>query len=74
MLDFNVPFLGRTSDGDEESFSAKVTSFLIREPSYQECHEFFGEQRMDAILNLDPRFSKAAPTKNMYFNLEDNGC
>jgi hypothetical protein len=72
-LNMNIPFLGRTSDADDE-FKTKITSFLLREPSYKECHQFM-EDRYEAILSLDSsRFGPAQAVKQAYVPLEDNGC
>jgi hypothetical protein len=75
ILNFNVPFLGRTADSSE-TFTTKVTGFLFREPSQGECREFM-LQRYQKILSLDSnsRFQKAAPfARDLYLPLEDNGC
>jgi hypothetical protein len=72
-LNMNLPFLGRTSENDEE-FRTKITGFVLREPSYNECHNFM-ELRYEEILKLDSRFmQRAASKKKDYVALEDNGC
>lgn len=72
-LNMSIPFLGRTSDADEE-FKTNITGFVFREPSFRECREFM-EARYEEILRLDPsRFSKAQSAKQGYVALEDNGC
>lgn len=73
-LNMKLPFLGRTSDGDQE-FSTKLTAFLIREPTAKECQQFV-EKRYEQILQLNSKFqsSPAAGAKQDYIPLEDNGC
>lgn len=72
-LNMNIPFLGRTSDADQE-FATKTTALLIREPSFKECRDFM-KARYEKILQLDPsRFAPAMSAKDKYVALEDNGC
>lgn len=72
-LGFSVPFLGRTSDEDEE-FKSYVDAMLFREPSNEECRKFFQNQRYQTILSLDGRFSKASGFATDYAPMEDSGC
>lgn len=74
ILNLKVAFLGSTSL-DGEPFGAKITSFLIREPTSKECFDLQIKKRYDAILNLDSRYGNLANKgKNQYVPLEDNGC
>ena len=50
MLDFRLPFFGGTG-GDGEGFKANITSFLGREPTWDECMKFEAE-RFDRIRKL----------------------
>jgi hypothetical protein len=72
-LGFSVPFLGRTSEQDEE-FKANVNAMMFREPTNRDCHQFFQMTRYQTILNLDPRFRKAAGYASEYVPQEDSGC
>jgi hypothetical protein len=72
MLAFNVPFIGRTGN-DPEGFGTRITGFLIREPSSQECMDFMA-QRHSAIRALDPRFTNLNLVDADYIPMEDNGC
>ncbi len=77
VLDFNVPFLGRTgSQLAGQGFTATMGSFLYREPTSTECFRFI-EERAQAILNLNGKFNQAATygfdigTVGVF---SDNGC
>lgn len=76
LLNLKIAFLGSTSeDPSGNSFSAKVTGFLIREPTQKECWELQVKERYKAIMNLDARFKVlGASGINKYTPLEDNGC
>lgn len=74
ILNMKVAFLGSTSL-DGEPFSAKLTSFLIREPTFRECWDLQVKKRYEAILKLDSRYQiLAGKRKGEYVPLEDNGC
>lgn len=77
VLDFNVPFLGRTNTELEgRGFTATIGSFLYREPTASECFTFM-EDRARAIIQLDSRFNQS---QSHGFNPDDvgvfadNGC
>ncbi len=74
-LGMSIPFLGKTSDGEEE-FKAYVNAMLFREPSSEECQKFFKkEHRYDIILKRDgARFSQASGFSSAYVPMEDSGC
>ena len=74
LLNMKVAFLGSTSL-DGEPFGAKLTAFLIREPTFRECWDLQVKKRYNAILNLDSRYKiLAGARQNEYAPLEDNGC
>lgn len=74
ILNLKIGFLGSTSE-DGEGFSAKITGFLIREPTQKECWELQIKSRYEAVLNLDSRYKVLGDTrKNKYAPMEDNGC
>jgi hypothetical protein len=77
VLDFNVPFLGRTSSELEgRGFTANIGSYLYREPTATECFTFM-QDRARAILELDSRFSQAQGNgfnPNDISVSADNGC
>ncbi|WP_347357847.1 hypothetical protein [Bdellovibrio sp.] len=73
LLSLKVAFLGSTSE-DDSGFSAKVTGFLIREPSRQECWEGQIKKRYSALLDLDPRYKELGNNTGDYIPMEDNGC
>lgn len=77
ILDFNVPFLGRTNTELEgDAFRATMSSFLYREPSAAECFQFI-QDRGQAILRLESKYERA---RSSGFNpaqiglFADNGC
>lgn len=69
--------LGSTNPQDEK-FSAKVTGFMLRNPTQEECQTFMKvENRHRAIINLDDRYKqydRQAGSNPEYFPMEDNGC
>ncbi|ASD65274.1 hypothetical protein [Bdellovibrio bacteriovorus] len=73
LLSLKVAFLGPTNE-DDAGFSAKVTAFLIREPTQKECYELQIKRRYEAVLNLDQRFKEMARDTAGYVPSEDNGC
>ena len=75
MLDIKVPFLGGT-DPEKKGFTAFLTGLMIREPSAEECRKQIKEDRYKAIMNLDPRFTRAIgrASESQYVPMEDNGC
>jgi hypothetical protein len=77
LLDLNIPLLGKTNDGN--GFTAKLTAFLIREPTQKECWEKQIKVRYTNILNLDSRYQGSGTTNassyvSKYVPMEDNGC
>jgi len=84
-LDFNakimsvkVPMLGSTKgESTEDGFNAKITAFLIREPTQKECWELQIKERYKAILSLDSRYTKLDRGGDRIYRqapMEDNGC
>lgn len=71
VLNFNIPLLGATYD-QEDGPGATISSFLIREPTFDECHRGFNEQRWQAIVN-DLGYSIPGNI-NGYLPISDNGC
>jgi hypothetical protein len=83
LLDFQVPFFGGTKKKDRagntsSAFETKITSFLGREPSFQECSDF-NDERWKEIKKL-PNSIGAAPYSTApggdtaYIAINDNGC
>ncbi|MCB0348217.1 MAG: hypothetical protein KDD37_05245 [Bdellovibrionales bacterium] len=71
VLDFKIPFYGSTNPEDN-MFKAKITSFLGREPSAEECVNFHNE-RFDKIKRLNSKFQGNVPNTNVK-SFYDNGC
>lgn len=72
MLAMTIPFLGKTYD-DEDGFVTYIDSFLMREPTMQECQEF-NSSRFKAIKTLDGRFASGKIKDDAYVVMADNGC
>ncbi len=73
-LKFNIPFLGRTAD-DDQDFKTHVNAMIFREPSNEDCRNFFRNSRYSAILELDSaRFGRASGYASQYVPMEDSGC
>lgn len=74
VLEMQLPLLGKIQPDDDNGFRTRLTAFLIREPSMQECNDFM-EARKEKLWDYDgagrfTRFKKSdAPTP-----WEDNGC
>lgn len=74
ILNFRIPFIGKTAIDDEHGFSTRITAFLFREPNMKECLSQVNS-RYDLILKLDSRFKElAGKAPEKYIPLEDNGC
>ncbi|MEQ1875538.1 MAG: hypothetical protein ABL958_02765 [Bdellovibrionia bacterium] len=72
MLDFRIPFFGSTG-GDGKGFKANITSFLGREPTFQECMQFM-EGRIERIKNLSgANWSELGSAQDWVIST-DNGC
>lgn len=82
ILDFQIPFFGSTQSqsrdgtGNSEGFTAYITSFLGREPSFEECNNF-NEARWANIKRLSNQrgaatYGNARPETAVVIN--DNGC
>ena len=68
-----IPFLGKVSSTPETTFTFRLYAFIIRNPSYDECTQFF-QKRFDETMLLDtfPGINGAKDNKN--YLVEDNGC
>lgn len=75
LLNMKIAFLGSTAEDPDAGFSAKITGFLIREPTHQECYDLQIKKRYEAILNLDQRYKILGQSgAGRYVPMEDNGC
>lgn len=77
LLNLKLGPLGSTNPNDEP-LTAKVTGFMLRNPTQDECQKFFEVgSRHRALIELDGRFGdndKQAGSNPKYFPMEDNGC
>lgn len=75
VLEFRIPFFGSTQpdgDGSGEGFKAYLGSYLGREPSADECHQFTAA-RWNAIRSLTASYGSGTDTSG-YFPQTDDGC
>lgn len=71
ILKMRFPLLGSTTDDD---LSAQINSYLMREPTEEECTQFVN-QRLEKIRVLDARFNSASYINNdQYVRMMDDGC
>jgi hypothetical protein len=76
VLKFSVPFLGSTSTNDQ-TFSTKISAWLMREPTSQECTAF-NANRWNLIQALQSKYGQTATSSQnsalVYATVTDNGC
>ncbi|MCB9073707.1 MAG: hypothetical protein H6623_08795 [Bdellovibrionaceae bacterium] len=71
LLKMKFPLLGTTTD---EDLSARINSYLSREPTEEEC-QTFTEQRMQAIQQLQPgAYDNGLVLPGSYIVMMDDGC
>lgn len=70
ILQFNIPIFGGTTT---EELGAEVSSYLMREPTEEECQSFV-QQRFDKIQQLKSGFSNGLVQSNEYAVIMDGGC
>lgn len=74
VLNFRVPFFGRTASDENAAFQAQIASWLAREPSTEECMEF-NKARMRLIKQMDGNaYNISQLNENDYVVMTDNGC
>lgn len=74
VLNFRVPFFGRTAENEDDAFQAQITSWLAREPATEECLEF-NESRMRLIKQIGGNaYNFPQVSENAYAVMTDNGC
>lgn len=69
-----VPFLGAVTN-DEDLFEFPLHAFLYRNPSQEECRQFYQNRLQEGIISL-PDFQQISSDirTNNYTPHEDNGC
>ncbi len=67
-----LPFLGPITN-DEQLFNFQLHAFLFRNPSQEECKQFY-DGRYREIKNLPDFNSASFGNEARYFAHEDNGC
>lgn len=71
ILNFRLPFFGTVAE--EEGFKFNIQSFLAREPSFEECHNF-EKQRLNKIIEKWASTRGLPIDENAYKVIMDNGC
>lgn len=77
FANMSIPFFGKVSTDAENTFKFQVYSFVIRNPSYQECVDFFKNRFTLGVQPLDSENFKSSPplgTEIPNYVVEDNGC
>jgi hypothetical protein len=74
VLNFRVPFFGRTASDENSAFQAQIASWLAREPSTEECMNF-NKARMQLIKQMGSNaYNITQLNENDYVVMTDNGC
>lgn len=77
FANMSIPFFGKVSTDAENTFKFPVYAIVIRNPSFQECTDFFKNRFMSGVKSLNSEnFSTLpdpVPTLQNYV-VEDNGC
>lgn len=77
MFDLKLGPLGSTNPSGD-NFSAKITGFMLRNPTMEECQTYMKvENRHRALIELDNRYKIYDPSPGSntnYVPIEDNGC
>ena len=74
LLDFRVPFFGRTKTTDAgNGFQTIVSSYLIREPTQDECLKF-NDARGSLLKALAPYSNLTSFSPGSVIRITDNGC
>lgn len=71
-----LPFIGKLSD-DEDVFKYNLKAFILRNPSQQECLEFFKQKYDEGISKIEGSWGNRSFLTNNgtdFVPMEDNGC
>ena len=79
LMSFKVPFImgGQTQDDgtDSGTFATHINAILAREPSMQECQDFWSPaQRLPLLQHLPSGAILQGGSNSHYYPVEDNGC
>lgn len=75
FANMSVPFFGKVSSDAENTFKFQIYSFVLRNPSYQECVDFFRNRFRLGVQPLDSEnFSTLPGNEIPDYVVEDNGC
>lgn len=77
ILNFSIPGFGQTvktnQSGSNTGFTVNIDSFLGREPTFQECKDFW-DQRWQQIQKLSSSYQGAGAAAGGAVEVIDNGC
>jgi hypothetical protein len=68
-----VPFLGKIAEPGSDAFTIPIRAFLLRNPSQEECLQFYSERYEKGIKGLEGGWVGLPPATG-YVPIEDNGC
>ena len=72
LLSFNTPFFGKSSR-EEQGREVQISTFLGREPTAQECMDFYKKE--NRFSEIKSKFGNSNQIKNeAYKDILDNGC
>ncbi|MFZ4403610.1 MAG: hypothetical protein ACOYOK_05855 [Pseudobdellovibrionaceae bacterium] len=71
-----LPFIGNTQNPSGDGYTTKITTLLIREPTFKECWDLHVKPRYQKILDLENGRFKELGSKgaSKYIPIGDNGC
>lgn len=74
LLDFHIPFFGSTKTTDSgEGFKTMISSYLIREPTQNECLQF-NDNRGNLLKTFPPYSALPDFISSSVRRISDNGC
>ncbi len=68
-----IPFLGKIATDGADTFTFPIRAFLLRNPSQQECLNFYSNRFSQGIKNLEG-WNSGVGNDASYVAIEDNGC
>lgn len=68
-----LPFLGKIVGSDDSVFTIPIRAFILRNPSQDECLQFYRDRFSQGIQSLESGWSSLGVSVS-YAPIEDNGC
>lgn len=71
-----LPFLGKIAAQGSDTFTFPIRAFLLRNPSQEECLQFYADRFDKGILHLNEGWknNNLLSLPQSYVPIEDNGC